>query len=239
MTANRYHPSWSDEAQATFERHIAAHGGFEAWEALRVIEFEPQEVGGFLLALKGLGRTCFSPRRIVAHVKERRVEFVYGSHTDTYANGAVTSQPRDVTVTDGRVLFRGTTFEPWYPEHAAYFFGYAWTNYLSLPFLLPELELVAAQVRGARHSYCVRFPERAHTHSPLQRFIFGSDGLLLRHDYRARLAGPLVFGAHYSWDYTNYRGIRLARRRSARPRIGPFALPLNGIGARLTFLPQT
>ena len=74
MTTNRYHPSWSEEAQAAFEGHIAAHGGFEAWEALRVIEFEPQEVGGFLLALKGLGRTCFAPRRIVAHVKERRVE---------------------------------------------------------------------------------------------------------------------------------------------------------------------
>jgi hypothetical protein len=211
MTTNRYHPSWSEEAQAAFEGHIAAHGGFEAWEALRVIEFEPQEVGGFLLALKGLGRTCFAPRRIVAHVKERRVEFVYGSHTDTYANGAVTSRPRDVRVKDGRELFRGTTFEPWYPEHVAYFFGYAWTNYLSLPFLLPDLELVAAQVRGARHSYCVRFPEGAHTHSPLQRC------------------------AHYSWDYTNYRGIRLAGRRSARPRLGPFALPLNGIGARLAF----
>jgi hypothetical protein len=186
--------------------------------------------------LKGLGRTFFPPLRIVACIKERRVEFDYGSHSDIYANGAVASPLRDVSVTDGRVLFSGATFEPWYPEHFAYFFGYAWTNYLSLPFLLPGLELVATQVQHARHSYSVRFPEQAHTHSPVQRFIFGSDGLLLRHDYRARLAGPLVFGAHYTGDYASYRGIQLAGRRSARPRLGRFVLPLNAIGARLTFL---
>jgi hypothetical protein len=59
MTTKRCHPTWSEEARAAFERHIAAHGGFGAWEALRVIEFEPREVGDFLLALKGLGANVF------------------------------------------------------------------------------------------------------------------------------------------------------------------------------------
>jgi hypothetical protein len=47
MTTNRYHPTWSEKAQAAFERHIVAHGGFEAWESLRVIEFQPQESAAF------------------------------------------------------------------------------------------------------------------------------------------------------------------------------------------------
>jgi hypothetical protein len=235
MTSNRYHSTWSDEAQRTFEQHIKAHGGFEAWDSLEAIDFESKDFGGFLLALKGLGRTFVAPHRIVAHVKERRVEFFYADRSDTYVDGAVLCQARNVSVPDGRVLFRGGTFEPWYPEHFAYFFGYAWTNYLSLPFLLPGLQRISARTQGARHAYSVRFPDGAHTHSPVQRFVFGADGLLLRHDYRARLAGPLVFGAHYTWDYTSYRGIQLAQQRSARPRIGPLAFPMSAIGARLTF----
>ena len=63
--------------------------------------------------------------------------------------------------------------------------------------------------------------------------MFDARRLLRRHDYPARLAVPLVYGAHLTRDYTLYQGIQVARTRDVRARLGAWATPIAGIRAAL------
>jgi hypothetical protein len=222
-------------ARRLFEAVINAHGGWNAWLAWRGLEFALQDFGGALMLLKGYRRTFTCPQRIVVDVKQRRVEFRYPGHSDRFDDGGVTFSAAQTSIQDGRELFRGTTFEQWRPEHAAYFFGYSWANYLSYPFSLASFEYVAHTQTSAGTSFWIRFPEGFHTHCRLQRFDFGRDGLLYRHDYRASLAGPLVYGAHYCGGYTDVAGVKVATWRNVRPRFRAWVLPISGVSGKLVF----
>lgn len=229
----RYHHSWSSDSRVAFESIVAVHGGWDAWAALEIVELELTAFDGALLRVKGYQRSFQRPSRVVVHVKSRRVEFRYDAHSNWFEDGAVWLPAKDLRVADGRTLFRGTTFETWRAEHFAYFFGYSFANYCSYPFILPAFELTGSE--PAAGVFSIAFPTGFHTHSPRQTFLFDARGLLRRHDYRARLAGPLVYGAHLTRDYTLYRGIQVPRTRDVRARIGSWATPIPGIRATLCF----
>lgn len=224
-----FHPSWSTEAKEYFNQVIEAHGGWAAWQKLQQIRFKLNEFRGGLVFVKGVGKTFFKPDEIISFPHRRRIDFVYGTHTDTFENGKLTYSPQKKVIEDGRSIFRKTTFEPWYPEHSTYFFGYAWANYTSYPFILLEHELLGCKIGTNKSVFDIRFPENFHTHCRDQKFFFDKNKMLYCHDYKAPYAGPLVYGAHYTLDYVPVNGVQFALTRKVRPRAGPIVLPLYGI----------
>jgi hypothetical protein len=130
----------------------------------------------------------------------------------------------------------------WRPEDATYFFGYAMTHYLALPFSLAEAEIVQHRHRPGRprpDRLTVRYAPDAHTHCARERFHFDATGLLVRHDYRAEVLGPGAHGAHWSRDYVEVDGLMIARRREVFMRIGSWATPVPVLIARLEPLSVT
>jgi hypothetical protein len=92
-----------------------------------------------------------------------------------------------------------------------------WT-YHALPFLLAdpgfeirEIEPIEDQGDTLR-GISARFPDAIHSHSREQRFYFGDDGLLRRHDYDVEVSGG-TRGAHYVSDYVEVDGFRFPGRR--------------------------
>lgn len=201
-----------------------------AWEKLEKLQFQMKTFKGALVFVKGLGRTFFASRSIHVFPKQRKVEFLYEDHTDTFENGRIIYSRSKKQIENGRLLFRRTTFEQWYPQHAAYFFGYAWANYMSYPFILPNFELLNFKVHNnGSAAFKIRFPIDFHTHCQDQIFYFSQQKMLCRHDYRAELAGPLVFGAHFTQDYTQSQELQIGFIRKVRPRLGAVLLPIYGI----------
>lgn len=227
----QYHSSWTDEAKNNFENIILTHGGWNAWSKLDNFKFGLRKFKGALVYAKGLNRSFFTPKEIIVSPKDRKTEFIYESHKDIYENGSVfLSLGNHKSIENGRDLFKKSTFEQWHPEHAAYFFGYAWVNYLSYPFILPEFELLSYKVKsGIASRFEISFPPDFHTHCQIQVFYFNQENFLQRHDYHAECAGPLVFGAHTTEAYTTYKGIQVAQVRKVRPRVGSISLPIYGI----------
>lgn len=165
-----YHPSWRQDAQNIFELCLESHGGWAAWEQLQSLEFTLQRFRGALVLAKGLHRTFFPPKKVSVWPKKRKVDFLYENHIDSFEDGRVTFSPEKKIVANGRTLFRRSTFEQWGPGHAAYFFGYAWANYMSYPFILPQFELLNFQP-GKRPWFQIQFPEEFHTHCSVQTFL--------------------------------------------------------------------
>lgn len=214
-------------------RVIDAHGGWRAWEDVESFHLKVEKLGGLLMFLKGLNRTFVAPESIIVFPKVRRVVFCYEDHEDTYEDGAVSCPSVEMQVANGRNLFSGGTFERWDAARCAYFFGYAFTCYLSYPFSLVQSELVDLRQDDGELTLEVDFPPNAHVHCTRQRFFFGKDGLLMRHDYRARLGGPLVWGVHYTSDYVPFHGIQVARSRIARAGLGRFDTRIPGLTGTL------
>ncbi len=229
----RYHTSWPEKAQDAFEKIIASHGGWNAWDHLDQIDFDIEKMSGFLMWVKGLNRTFFKPQRMTVFPKEQRAQFHYLNHRDEYFNGKV--QLGSPTVGHYN-SFKKSTFEKWTPWHGTYFFGYAWCNYLSYPFSMAQHKLVNYTLNSSSSQFVIEFPEDKITHSHRQTFYFNEKHLLHRHDYRARIAGPFVYGAHCTEGYVEYKGIKFPRVRKVWPRFGPLTLPVYGIYGKMKFV---
>ncbi|MCO5142344.1 MAG: hypothetical protein M9962_04545 [Oligoflexia bacterium] len=233
----QFHQSWPPEAREYLSNAIQAHGGWHSWEKVESIHFKLKILRGALVFAKGLGRTFFAPETFRVSPKQRKVEFFYKNSTDIFENGKIIYSPEKKIIEDGRLIFKKTTIEQWYPEHAAYFFGYAWTNYISYPFILLNFELLSFKIYNNRAAiFKIRFPHNFHTHSREQTFYFNQEHMLYRHDYRARLAGPFVFGAHFTQEYVLSNDIQIGFIRKVRPRIGPLVLPTYGIYGEIEVL---
>jgi hypothetical protein len=119
----------------------------------------------------------------------------------------------------------------WNPTDAAYFFGYALLTYFSVPFMLKDCEIL----RSRRNAITVRLPAGIESHCPVQTFWFSPDGMITRHDYAAEILGTIFQGAHYSTDFKDVQGVKLAQTRRAVPRLGVVPLPLTVLSAALSF----
>jgi hypothetical protein len=125
-------------------------------------------------------------------------------------------QPRDA--------FTGHGYDtPWDALHLAYFNGYAmWTDH-ALPFVLAEpgyrvIDVpVVIQDSETLRGLSARFPDGVHTHTQEQRFYFGANGLLRRHDYEVDVWANTL-AAHFVSDYVEVGGFRLPTKRRVHPR---------------------
>jgi hypothetical protein len=214
---------------------LEAHGGLERWRGFTGMS-SVIVTGGQLWDLKGVSLIA-TPRLATTDFRQQRTTvFPFGE-----ADWTMTWTPEHVAIRNGagevvaerddpRSAFAGHAYDtPWDPLHLAYFNGYAMWTYHALPFILAEpgyevveiapIEFEGAMLRGLE----ARFPPAIHSHTRTQRFYFGSDGLLRRHDYEVDVwAGTAA--AHLLSDYYEVDGIQLPRRRSVFLRTAAGAL---------------
>ncbi|HVR62045.1 MAG TPA: hypothetical protein VMU50_09110, partial [Polyangia bacterium] len=226
--AARY-DGWPTDAVAAVERAIAVHGGLARWKNVRALHLDFGSLAGALPALKGYRRTFPAPRSIEVHPHQRttifhgypdadrRGQFIDGDVSiERAADGAVLeSSARHRRTFDGLAKYRR-----WRPLDALYFFGYALWHYHALPFTLPETRFVRLLRHGRRlPGVEVVFAPDVPTHSRRQRFYFGGDGRIVRHDYVADIVGAWARGCHFWEAYDTVGGLAVAMRRRVVARL--------------------
>jgi hypothetical protein len=209
------------------------------------VELHLEHLGGLLPRAKGLGRTFPAPAAVEVTPREGRVRFA------SYPRPGVSGlyHAGDVSLVEdgtGRALaaspghrrtFDGLAgYRRWTPLDGLYFFGYALSNYLGLPFLLGGCRLI--ETHGAfdddtPEGVTVEFPPGHDTHGRRQSFFFDADGLLVRHDYVAEIVGVWARGCHFSSGYTEAGGLPFATRRRVVARLAGHPTRLTVLEARL------
>lgn len=218
------------------EEVMEAHGGLDRWRRLSKVEADAV-TGGGLFPLKGL-MPDLSPRRMSVWLKEERASVLPFGAPDQRT--AFTPERLAIEKLDGAVVaewsFPRSSFighglsTPWGPVHRAYFNGYAMWTYLTTPFLLNwegvEVEEEEPWIEGSEVWRVLRvyLPGRIASHGPMQRFYFGADRLLRRHDYNVEVAGNFA-AAQLTTEYIEANGIRLPSRRRAFA-MGPDRRPI-------------
>jgi len=205
---------------------LVAHGGLERWRSYQTLSATIVTSGAFW-GMKGLVQDS-DPRRITVTLDHEWATLAPFGAPDWRS----VFRPERIAICDSsdrvvaermdpRSAFAGHEIDtPWDPLHRAYFNGYALWTYLTTPFLLaepdvgiediPPIEAGGETWRGLRAT----FPARIATHSTLQDFYFGPDGLLARHDYHVDVAGGFA-GAHLVSDFVEVAGFRFPTRRRA------------------------
>lgn len=209
---------------------VDAHGGLERWRRFEHVSAHLR-TDGILWALK---RQQGVLDDVNVRVELRRERASHSPFVEP--NWRTSFQPHRVAIetTDGRVIdermtpresFAGHVLDtPWDRLQLAYFAGYAMWTYLTTPFLfvmdgVSTEELPAWRENGESwRRLKVTFPPGIATHSTVQTFYIGSDGLLKRHDYDTEVLGGTP-AAHYVNDYEETSGILLPTRRKVLPRM--------------------
>lgn len=213
---------------------IEAHGGMERWNGLRSAELV-LNFSGMSLEMKGLPRHL-QPRCSIDLRNQRVVIQGIGGDADqrwVYTPDRVWGERRDGTVSEAldaprdriKEMPRGT---PWTALQLTYFVGYAFRNYLSVPFVFMEpgvshRELDQHSENGEIWRVLeVTYPDTIPVHTKVQKLYFGPDFLLRRLDYTVDVfAGGGA--AHYCYDYRSFDGIMVptVRRVVSPVDIGP------------------
>ena len=217
-------------------RILEAHGGMDRWHSFSKVEVDAV-TGGGLFPLKGL-KPDLTTRRMTVWLKEERASvcpFGAPDQRTSFTPRRLTIEKLDGTVVAER-LFPVSAFvghglsTAWEPVHRAYFNGYAMWTYLNTPFLLQmsgvEVEEDEPWREGEETWRVLRafLPGRMASHSPMQKFYFGSDYLLRRHDYNVDIAGGFA-AAQLTTDYVEANGIKLPTQRRAYA-MGPDRRPI-------------
>jgi hypothetical protein len=222
------------------EKAIGRHGGQQLWKELQSIEIQVHSLGGPLPRMKGIGRSFPTPHRVKVFPKLRRVRFEnydVSGRTGVFDRGAIGIVDEN-SGNENLIRNYRTTFSSfrkhlqWGPLDAIYFFGYALTTYLSIPFILKELP---HQIREWKNGFVIEaeFPPKFDTHCKIQKFYFDEEGLLIRHDYTAEIVGSWAKGAHFTTAYHQVDGLMIAQSRNVFARLGPWVTPIPVLWARL------
>lgn len=218
-----------DTANSLLTEMLAAHGGLERWRALKGMS-STIVTGGSLWGLKGIDLPPVPRTAITDFHRQWSSVSPFGdpdwTMTWTPSHVVIKSSAEDVIAErdNPRDAFLNHGYETaWDPLHLAYFNGYAMWTYHAVPFVLaepgyrvndvPPVSHKGETLRGLR----VRFPDGIHTHTQEQRFYFGADGLLRRHDYEVDVWANTP-AAHFVSDYVEVGGLRLPTRRRVHPR---------------------
>jgi hypothetical protein len=218
------------------EKIFEAHGGLDGWLSFSKMEADVV-TGGGLFPLKGL-MPDLSTRRMSVWLKEERASVLPFGAPDQRT--AFTPERLAIEKVDGTVVaewpypknsFIGHGLSTaWGLVHRAYFNGYAMWTYLNTPFLLQwegvQIEEEEPWIENGETWRVLRayLPGYIISHCALQRFYFGPDGLLRRHDYHVDIAGSFA-AAQLTTDYIEADGIRLPSRRRAFA-MGPDRRPI-------------
>ncbi|MFI9382073.1 hypothetical protein [Kutzneria sp. NPDC052558] len=125
---------------------------------------------------------------------------------------AARSHPRAVFASD-------TEESAWDELQVAYFTGFAFWNYLNLPFLAawPGFTVDEVSTVGAWQRIGYSFPPEIATHNRAQAMYFDDRHILRRLDYNSEIFGGQPT-SHLLSDYVTVAGIPFARRRVIVPR---------------------
>jgi hypothetical protein len=223
---------------ALLSEALEAHGGLDVWRRHAALS-ATIVTGGELWAMKGLVQDP-DPRRMTIDLRREwgslepfgdpdwRTDFTPERVAIVDREGKIVAERLDP-----RAAFAGHTMRtPWDPLHRAYFNGYALWTYLTTPFTLADPDFEVTDIpprhedgetwRGVRAT----FPDRIATHSRLQDFYFGSDGLLRRHDYHIDVAGGFA-AAHLLSAFVEVQGLRFPTRRRAYQRNDDLSVRFN------------
>lgn len=218
----------SVHAVSLLEEILDAHGGFERWRRHKGIA-STIVTGGMLWEIKGVNLVRTS-RRATSEFRRQWTRITPFGEPDW----TMTWTPEQVQVTngagaivaeraDGREEFDRSFDAPWDPMNLAYFNGYAMWTYHAVPFVFGEPGYEAREIEPITHKgemlrgLAVRFPEGIHSHTREQRFYFGADCLLRRHDYEVDVWADTA-AAHFLSDYVDVRGLKFPTRRSVYAR---------------------
>ncbi len=209
---------------------VKAHGGWDHWNPVKEIAFRVRTTG-LALATRfrpfgfGTAKVKISPRfpKVLIDPFPRKgfrgiferdrvsLERADGSHVKDR------SDPGTYFHTFRRKLF-------WDHLDLLYFGGFAFWNYINLPFLLDTSgvsisELDPVRVGGEEfRRVSATFPEDLPTHSRDQVFYLNREGLIIRHDYIASSFGKWARAAHYSSEFIVTKGLVIPTRRVVYPR---------------------
>jgi hypothetical protein len=211
------------------EEALEAHGGTGRWRRYQGVA-STIETGGLLWTIKSAPLIA-GPRRATIQFEPQRTEVTpFGQPGRT-----MRWTPDRIEVTDGEGALVAARDHPrdaidrsfdaaWDPLNLAYFNGYAMWTYHSVPFVFADpayeardvdpVELDGEGLRGV----AVRFPERIHSHSREQKFYFGADGLLRRHDYEVDIWAD-TSAAQLLTGYVGVDGLKFPTRRRAYHRL--------------------
>jgi hypothetical protein len=204
---------------------LAAHGGLERWQKLKTAAALVHSRGE-VLERKTPGIVPV-PVKFTVCLHEQAV-----SVTSIGADRRAFFRPNRVVIetTGGEVIaernnprerFVGHDLDSkWDPLDRTYFSSYAMWIYLNTPFVftmpgvrteeISRLEQNGESWRGLR----VTLPGGIASHSTIQKFYFGEDFLLRRHDYRFDIGGGCSV-AHYVYDHARFDGLVAPTKRRA------------------------
>lgn len=204
---------------------LKAHGGLDRW---RTFKGQSSNIlsGGGLWAFKGMplesthrvATTEFARQRASISQMGNPDWTLFWTPEELVIKDSANNRIADRA--DPRAAFADHEYgTAWDPLHLSYFSGYAMWTYHALPFILAnpgyevtEIDPITQDGKTLR-GLSARFPEDVHTHTREQRFYFGSDNLLRRHDYEVDVwsGSPAV---HLLSDYVEVQGIRVPTRRT-------------------------
>jgi hypothetical protein len=214
---------------------IKRYGGDALWQKLDYILLDIESLGGPLPTIKGIGRTFPHIGRVQVFPKQFRAAFFdrNGSLLGEFNSGGV-HQPGLTPIENHRPSFDGLKkYRHWNSQDAIYFFGYALTVYLSIPFLLTTLPIKTRRWKNGGFRLDADFPNRIHSHCRKQTFYFDKNGLLVRHDYTADIVSRFAMGAHFTSDYEEIAGLPIARQRHVFARFGSLATFIPVLSAKI------
>ena len=223
---------WPPGARALVERSVAAHGGLECWRRAQRVDLHFVAAAGWLPWVKGYMRTFPAPG--VCEIRPHDQTTIFQEYPDIEHRGVFShGDVRIERAADGvasrssanhRRTFLGLAkYRQWDSLDALYFFGYAMWHYHTLPFTLADARFLSA----GSDSIEVEFSAAIPTHCARQRFFFGDDGRIVRHDYEAEVIGRWARACHFWEDYDRIGGLLLARRRRVAARVFGRPAPVN------------
>jgi len=210
---------------------VAAHGGLDRWNQVKLITFDASVTGAFW-HLKGQGDALKDVRLQVDTTRQRvAIEFAGQDKRAVFEPNRVVLQRRDGTLIEARDeperSFDGHQFlTPWDDIHLAYFVGEAQWTYVNMPFLATRPGFAAEEIAPIEadgetwRRLAVTFPGHIATHTRRQVLCFGPDGLLRRHDFTIDLLGGVPSQLEAA-GYRDAAGIILPTTRRAYDQLTP------------------
>ncbi|MCV7358146.1 hypothetical protein [Mycolicibacterium fluoranthenivorans] len=211
---------------------INAHGGAQRWQSVSSITARgrlggllPRRFPGNKLANFTVEVQPDEPRTVLRDFPRTGENAVFDRGEVRIENHAGETLG---TRTNPRAMFFGLSgFRRnlrWDPLDVAYFAGYAFWNYLTVPMLLTRNDITVTE--GESWQECgqqwrrllATFPALIDTHCRQQSFYVDAAGLIRRHDFLAEPIGAWATAALYCSQHRSVDGLIFPTRRRVLPR---------------------
>lgn len=219
---------------------LDAYGGAERWRSVEAITARGR-LGGLLP--KRFPNSKLASLTVRVDVAEQRTilhDFPHVGQRAVFDRGEARVETPGGDRVDVRTDCRSAFFGlngirrnfRWDPLDTTYFAGYAFWNYLTVPYLLTCAGVTVTEGRPCQESgrrlrrLQATFPDGMSTHCRGQTFYVDTEGLIRRHDFLAEPVGAWANAALYCSQYRRIDGILFPTRRRVVPRLpGRRALP--------------